>query len=89
MFRPDFLVRLTNGKILVLEVKGQDNNQNKTKRDFLAEWVNAVNGHGGFGSWASDVSRNAKDAASILERHDSRTRTSQVAGGWLRADTVK
>ena len=42
MFRPDF-VRLTNGKTLVLEVKSQDDEQNKTKRDFLAEWVNAVN----------------------------------------------
>src|SRR6267143_1686789 len=48
VFRPDFLVRLTNGKTLVLEVNGQDDEQNKTKRGFLAEWVKAVNGQNGF-----------------------------------------
>ena len=26
-YRPDYLVRLTNGKMLVLEIKGQDNQQ--------------------------------------------------------------
>jgi hypothetical protein len=62
--------RLTNGKILVLEVKGQDDEQNKTKRGFLVEWVNAVNGHDGFGIWACDVSRHPKDVESILHRHN-------------------
>jgi type III restriction enzyme len=69
VFRPDFLVRLTSGKVLVLEIKGQDDEQNRTKRDFLAEWVKTVNGHGGFGSWTFDVSRNAKDVAGILQAH--------------------
>jgi type III restriction enzyme len=68
VFRPDFLIRLTNGKILVLEVKGQDDEQNKTKRGFLAEWVKAVNGQGGFGIWACDVSRHPKDVEGILKR---------------------
>jgi type III restriction enzyme len=68
VFRPDFLVRLTSGRVLVLEVKGQDDEQNRTKREFLAEWVKAVNGQGGFGSWASDVSRHPKDVVTILER---------------------
>lgn len=48
-YRPDFLIRLATGKMLVLEVKGQDSQQNRTKREFLAEWVKAVNAHGGFG----------------------------------------
>jgi type III restriction enzyme len=68
VFRPDFLVRLTNGKTLVLEVKGQDDEQNRTKREFLAEWVKAVNAQAGFGTWACDVSRHAKDVGGILER---------------------
>jgi hypothetical protein len=58
------------GKTLVLEVKGQDDEQNKTKREFLAEWVEAVNAHGGFGIWACDVSRHAKDVGGILHRHN-------------------
>lgn len=56
--------------MLVLEVKGQDNQENQTKREFLGEWVRAVNGHRGFGAWASDVSRNPTDIDEILARHD-------------------
>jgi type III restriction enzyme len=69
-FRPDYLVRLANGKMLVLEVKGQDNQEQQTKREFLSEWVRAVNGQGGFGTWAADVSRNPADIHEILKRHD-------------------
>jgi type III restriction enzyme len=69
-FRPDYLVRLSNGRTLVLEVKGQDDQQQQTKREFLAEWVRAVNGHGGFGEWTADVSRHPKDILEILERHN-------------------
>ena len=65
------MVRLTTGKMLVLEVKGQETQQNKTKREFLAEWVAAVNGHGGFGQWASDVSFDPTDIPSILAKHAS------------------
>ena len=68
-FRPDYLVRLANGKMLVLEVKGQDNQQQQTKREFLSEWVRAVNGHGGFGTWAADVSHHPSDIHEILQRH--------------------
>jgi type III restriction enzyme len=69
-FRPDYLVRLATGKMLVLEVKGQDNQEQQTKREFLAEWVRAVNGHGGFGKWDSAVSRHPNDIQEILARHD-------------------
>jgi type III restriction enzyme len=69
-FRPDYLVRLTKGKTLILEVKGQDDQQQHTKREFLSEWVRAVNGQGGFGQWTADVSRHPKDVLEILERHN-------------------
>ncbi len=48
-YRPDFLIRLTNGRILVLKVKGRDSQQNEYKRGFLAEWVQAVNEQGVLG----------------------------------------
>jgi type III restriction enzyme len=70
VYRPDFLVRLTNGKMLVLEVKGQDDEQNRTKREFLTEWVKAVNAQGGCGIWVSDVSRHPKDVEALLKRHN-------------------
>jgi type III restriction enzyme len=69
-YRPDYLVRLTSGKMLVLEVKGLDSQQDRTKREFLSEWVKAVNAHGGFGEWSCDVSRNPKDLLNILQTHN-------------------
>lgn len=63
-----YLVRLGNRKMLVLEVKGQDNQEQQTKREFLAEWVRAVNGHGGFRTWAADVSRTPTDIHEILAK---------------------
>jgi type III restriction enzyme len=68
MFYPDYLVRLANGMTLVLEVKGQDDQQNRTKREFLDEWVRAVNSHGGFGKWAWAVSKNPPDLVDIIYR---------------------
>jgi type III restriction enzyme len=70
-FRPDYLVRLTSGKLLVLEVKGQDTQEQQTKREFLAEWIRGVNDHGGFGTWAVDVSRHPGDIQGILTRHNT------------------
>jgi len=67
-YRPDFIVRLKTGKYLILETKGQETQQDKTKRDFLDEWVKAVNMHGGFGLWKWAVSKNPADVAGILEK---------------------
>ncbi len=69
-YRPDFLIRLATGKMLVLEVKGQDTQQDKTKREFLGEWIKAVNQHGGFGEWAWGVSLDPADLATLLDKHN-------------------
>ena len=68
-YRPDFLIRFRSGDMLVLETKGQDSEQDRTKRRFLDEWITAVNAHGGFGRWAGDVSRAPGDIQGILSRH--------------------
>jgi hypothetical protein len=39
-----------------------------SSNQFLSEWVRAVNGHGGFGTWAADVSRYPSDIHEILQR---------------------
>ena len=67
-YRPDYIIRLKSGEYLVLETKGQDSEQNQTKRRFLNEWVNAVNEHGGFGRWSWDVSKDPGDIKDILVR---------------------
>ena len=54
-FVPDFLIRYTSGKCLVLEVKGEDSPQDQAKRAALRQWVAAVNEHGGLGTWSCDV----------------------------------
>ena len=68
-YRPDFIIRMDSGVHLVLEVKGQDSAENRTKRRFLDEWVNAVNAQGGFGRWAWDVSLDPGDIKDVLARH--------------------
>lgn len=68
-FYPDFLIKLANGKMLILEVKGRDDQQNKTKREYLDEWVKAVNSDGRFGMWAWDVSFRTSDVKDIIKKH--------------------
>ena len=65
-YRPDFLVRLATGGLLVLETKGQDTEQDKVKRRYLEEWTQAVNAHGGFGRWRSAVVQNPGEIRDIL-----------------------
>ncbi|WP_366655326.1 BPTD_3080 family restriction endonuclease [Fodinicurvata sp. EGI_FJ10296] len=68
-YLPDFLVRLSTGKMLALEIKGTDSPQNSAKREALNEWVNAINGTGGFGEWAWDVAFNPSDVQDIITKH--------------------
>jgi type III restriction enzyme len=63
---PDFIIRLSNGINLVLEVKGRDTLQDKTKRSYLDEWVRAINEHGGFGTWQWAMSKDPADIEGIL-----------------------
>ena len=68
-YRPDFLIRLRSGAMLVLETKGREGAADRTKRRFLDEWAAAVTAHGGFGRWSADVSRAPGDVRDILARH--------------------
>ncbi|HHT9111321.1 MAG TPA: BPTD_3080 family restriction endonuclease, partial [Candidatus Brocadiaceae bacterium] len=63
---PDFIIKLKNGEHLILETKGQDSEQNKTKRAFLDEWCKAVTRHGGFGKWRWAVSFNPNDLNMVI-----------------------
>ena len=68
-FVPDFIIRLSNGKTLVLEIKGEDSDQNKAKRSALDAWVKAVNSRGGFGVWCWDVAFEPAKIQDILLDH--------------------
>ncbi|RUL81580.1 BPTD_3080 family restriction endonuclease [Tautonia sociabilis] len=65
-YRPDFIVRLKNGDCLVLETKGQETEQDRVKRYYLNEWVQAVNAHGGFGQWRSAVAKTPGEIRDLL-----------------------
>jgi type III restriction enzyme len=68
-YRPDYLIRLVNGTMLVLEVKGEESDESRAKHRFLEEWIEAINGHGDFGHWEWDVSADTADVGGILARH--------------------
>ena len=68
-YTPDFLIKLDNGKTLVLEAKGQESRRDKEKRKALAEWISAVNGLGEYGVWCNDVSYNAADVDGIIAKY--------------------
>jgi len=67
-YYPDFMIRLANGEYLILEIKGKDSQQDQTKREFLNEWVEALNEHGGFGKWHWDVSFHPTDMDGKIRR---------------------
>jgi len=70
-YRPDFLVRLYDDEMLVLETKGQDTEQDKVKRRYLDEWAQAVNEHGGFGRWRCAVAKAPGEIRDILIKIDA------------------
>ncbi len=67
-YRPDFIIRLKTGSHLILETKGQETFQDRTKREFLDEWIKAVNEHGGFGKWQCAISKNPADVKGLVEK---------------------
>ncbi len=68
-FIPDFLIRLANGKTLALEIKGEDSEQNRSKRAALDAWVKGVNTKGGFGVWCWDVAFQPAQIHDLIEKH--------------------
>jgi len=66
---PDFLIRLRNGRTLVLEIKGEDNEQSRAKAAAMRAWVAAVNAAGGFGVWCCDVAYEMATVQDVLVAH--------------------
>jgi len=48
-----------------------DTEQDRVKRRYLDEWVQAVNQQGGFGRWRWDVSTQPGDVLDILTKHSA------------------
>lgn len=88
-FVPDFLIRLANGKHMVLEIKGEDSDQNRNKRMALDVWVRAVNQRGGFGTWCWDVVKAEPARLTDIMSHHAATAlpTEPIGEGVLLAAT--
>jgi type III restriction enzyme len=54
-YQPDFLVRLANDTTLVLEIKGQETEQDRAKHAAAKRWIEAVNNWGQLETWAFHV----------------------------------
>jgi type III restriction enzyme len=68
-YYPDFLIKLTNGKTLVLETKGQNSPEVQEKRRALDEWIESVNSLKDYGEWHSDISFNTSDVDGIVGKY--------------------
>ena len=69
VIKQGLLVKLDNGKTLILETKGQETRRDKEKRKALSEWTSAVNQYSEFGAWCNDVSYNVADVDGIIARY--------------------
>ena len=67
-YEPDFLVRLTNGLTLILEIKGYQTNQDTAKHEAASRWMSAVNNWGQMGEWGFHVCRDVQRLGHELQR---------------------
>lgn len=78
-FFPDFLVRLTNGTILILEIKGMVSDVDNAKAQAAERWVAAVENWDRMGPWQFHMCRDPQALSFELaffakaEPHDPRT----------------
>jgi type III restriction enzyme len=63
---PDFLVRLTNGLSILLEIKGEEDERDRAKYQAARRWVSAVNRWGREGPWEHVVCRDPQQLGGTL-----------------------
>lgn len=66
-YEPDFLVRLKDGTTLVLEVKGQRQDDTDAKHEAAKRWCKAVNQWGELGRWDFMVCWNPQEIGARLD----------------------
>ncbi len=66
VYEPDFLVKLTNGTTLILEIKGQLHIDVESKHQAAKRWISAVNNWRKLGKWHFMVCRNPQELGQML-----------------------
>jgi type III restriction enzyme len=69
-YRPDFVVRLSSGLIVLLEGKGDPDEKDDAKATAARRWVEAVNAWGGLGRWVHRICYDASTLKSDLIKLD-------------------
>lgn len=65
-FEPDYVVRLRNGQTLILEMKGEEDDQDRQKYQAARRWVAAVNHWGRLGAWDFAICRDPQMLPRLL-----------------------
>jgi len=65
-YMPDFLVRLTDGRTVILETKGYEPDMDQAKHEAARRWASAVNHWGQLGTWTFHVCRDPQALAGQL-----------------------
>lgn len=68
-YRPDFVVKLKNGKTLLVEGKGVATEQDDAKATAARRWVQAVNNWGHLGDWHYELVFDANDLPGLIAKH--------------------
>lgn len=73
-YEPDFVVRLQNGLMVLLEIKGEGGkihgeDQVLAKNAAAKKWVTAVNNLGRHGDWVFEICEDLDELRPMLERH--------------------
>ena len=72
-YYPDFLIRLTDGTYVVLEIKGQESERDISKREHLQDWIAAINTAGEYGTWCNAISYHPGDINQKLAQYMHKT----------------
>lgn len=70
-YTPDFLVRLTDGTTVILEIKGMEDEQDRAKHQAARRWVAAVNHWGRLGRWDFLVCHDPQRLGEVLRSGSS------------------
>jgi len=63
---PDFLVKLTDGTTVILEIKGYEDEEDREKHTAAQRWIEAVNRWGELGRWGFAVCREPGEVGEMM-----------------------
>lgn len=70
-FEPDYVLRMKSGKTTVLEMKGEEDDQDRAKHQAARRWITAVNNWGRLGVWDFLVCRDPQVLPKLLAQSES------------------